>query len=187
MLHACYLPLLVSCSLLASSEPTFHVYQAVEFRDSSSPIRRASRHSKRGAAPPPERVAEVVPADEAELMPVPGRTAKMSTEESSVRVVPITVFCIVVLSIAVTVVRLVVVTKRKNAESAAARKSDRVVEHSSKGEDVVEISQRRNGDGDDVVIDDELNACSESTSAASDEEPTAAGTPSVNVSFDQDL
>ncbi|KAF4684014.1 hypothetical protein FOZ62_022835 [Perkinsus olseni] len=43
------------------------------------------------------------------------------------------------------------------------------------------------GTGDDVVIDDELNACSESTSAASDEEPTAAGTPSVNVSFDQDL
>ncbi|KAF4742437.1 hypothetical protein FOZ63_002926 [Perkinsus olseni] len=187
MLNACYLPLLVSCSVLASSEPTLHGYRAaaaaIELRDASSSIRRASRHSKRGAAPPPERVAEVVPADEAELMPVHGRTAKMSTEESSVRVVPITVFCIVVLSIVVTVVRLVVVTKRKNAESAAVRKSDRVVEHSSKGEDVVDISQRRNGDGDDVV-DDELNASSESTSAASDEEPTAAGTPSVNVSFD---
>ncbi|KAF4659473.1 hypothetical protein FOL46_006574 [Perkinsus olseni] len=39
------------------------------------------------------------------------------------------------------------------------------------------------GTGDDAV-DDELNASSESTSAASDEEPTAAGTPSVNASFD---
>ncbi|KAF4654483.1 hypothetical protein FOL47_009960, partial [Perkinsus chesapeaki] len=147
-------------------------------------VRRAAidtRHSHKDVTTPPERVAEVIHINESDfegkihLGPVDGESMDVSHGKgSSVRVIPITIFCIVTLSIVGIITRLVIVTRRINSKLAKASKIE-----DYDGNSMIEAKSEN---ADDFV--DEPDANSESTSAASEGTPSPLPTTPTHVNDD---